>query len=291
MITLDEYDRVQVILGRKGKPRPQKHEYLYSGFIKCAICKAAIVGDPKTKFIKSTGEIKTYHYYHCSRRKKGVDCSQRHSIKEEELNNQFETEISKFTILPKFRDWAIEVLNESHDKEIEERNKIYESQQKTILTTQKELDNLTQMRYKDIINDDEYMKERTLLQNKITELRQLIKDTESRADEWLELTEKTFDFTTYARIHFQNGDMKTKKEILQVIGSNPLLLDGKVFIEPNKWLQPIAENYPELEARYRALELNKDIDSTDKVRLLQTIRVQFLGCCSIGGTLFLKTSF
>ena len=35
MITLEEYDRVQILLGRKGKPRPKRHTFAFTGFIRC----------------------------------------------------------------------------------------------------------------------------------------------------------------------------------------------------------------------------------------------------------------
>ena len=37
---------------------------------------------------------------------------------------------------------------------------------------------------------------------------------------------------------------------MSALGSNPTLLDGKLRIEPNKWLIPIAERYPALAAEY-----------------------------------------
>jgi site-specific DNA recombinase len=35
IITLEEFDRVQILLGRKGKPRPKKHIFAFTGFIRC----------------------------------------------------------------------------------------------------------------------------------------------------------------------------------------------------------------------------------------------------------------
>src|SRR3989344_1439613 len=58
MITLDEYDRVQLLLGREGKPRPKTHEFPFTGMIRCAECGSAITAIEKTKIIKKTGEMK-----------------------------------------------------------------------------------------------------------------------------------------------------------------------------------------------------------------------------------------
>lgn len=53
MISLEEYDRVQMILGRFGSQRPKTKTHAYSGCMKCANCGMAITAEEKKKFIKS----------------------------------------------------------------------------------------------------------------------------------------------------------------------------------------------------------------------------------------------
>jgi hypothetical protein len=79
---------------------------------------------------------------------------------------------------------------------------------------------------------------------------ELLRGTEKRSDSWLELTEQAFNFATYARHHFSNGDLQTKRDILMSLGQNLTLLDQKLTLEPFKWLVPIAETYPAIEAEY-----------------------------------------
>lgn len=38
MITLEEYDRVQKLLGREGKPRPKTHHFAFTGSLRCSEC-------------------------------------------------------------------------------------------------------------------------------------------------------------------------------------------------------------------------------------------------------------
>ena len=50
------------------------------------------------------------------------------------------------------------------------------------------------------------------MESEITKLREKLKGTEGRDDKWLELTEKTFNYATYARIAFmKDDDMKKKR--------------------------------------------------------------------------------
>ena len=257
MITTDEYERAQIILGRKGKARPKKHLFPFTGIIRCGDCGCMITAEKKRKLIKSTKEIKEYTYYHCTLRKKEADCSQRESITQEDLENQIIEKIETLTIMPEFKDWALEVLNGKNDYEIKSRDAIYESQQKTLNETQKQLDNLVKMCYRELITDEEYLKEKEILQKDINKLRLQIKDSEERTDNWIKLTEEVFEFAVNARKKFINGDFKTKKEIINGLGSNWTLINKKISMDPHKWLVPIIENYSPLEKEYKALELDK----------------------------------
>ena len=272
MITLEEYDRVQVILGKKGKPRSQTHEFAYTGLMRCEVCGSMYTASEKMKIVKSTGELKTYVYYHCTRRKKDVVCDQRKPMTLKELEDQIDIKLERFTILPKFQEWALEILNRDNDKEIEERTKIYENQHKALTSTQKELDTLTKMRYRELIDDETFIKERDELKAKIAKLTSNLRETESRAERWLELTEKTFTFACYARKEFISGSLEKKREIYSALGQNYLVKDKEIHITPNEWFVPIEKAYPALEAEYNRLELDKNLDiATRNERFAQLI--------------------
>ena len=178
------------------------------------------------------------------------------------LEDQIDIELERHTILPKFQQWALEILNRSNDKEIEERTKVYETQNKLLIETQKELDALTKMRYRELIDDETFIKERDEIKMKIVKFKTSIKETESRADKWLELTEKTFNFACYARKEFITGDLNKKREIFSALGQNFSIKDQKVHINQNEWLVPIEKAYPALETEYKRLELDKTLTDT-----------------------------
>lgn len=281
MITNEEYDRVQSVLGRRGKIRPQTHKFAFTGAIVCGECGCFHTAESHTKVIKKTGELKTFTYYHCTRRKKDVPCSQRKNIREEDLELLIEKEIDKYTILPEFLEWALEGLNKKNDTEIEDRAKIYEMQHKTLTQTQNELDELTKMRYRQLIDDQAFLKEKQELQAEIDKLKGGLRETENRAEKWLELTEKTFTFATYARKAFltAKGDkgLELKREILLALGKSPIIRDGKLTIEPNEWLVPIKNGYPALEAEYLRLEPHKTPLNKAKTEVLTSVLTRWGG--------------
>ncbi len=264
MITIDEFDKAQVILGREGKPRNQIHESSFTGLVNCGECESMCTCSVKQKIVKTTNELKTYAYYHCTHKKKDKVtkkrlCKQK-PITLEEFEEQVDIELERYTILPKFQEWAIEIINKRNDKEIKERTQIYESQQKAYNDTQRQLDTLTQMRYRELIDDEQFIKERDDLKLKLVKLKMQLSSTENRAAKWLELTEKTFNFARYARKEFMKGTIQQKREIFAALGQNFTMKDKKVFILPNDWFVPIEKAYPELEDRFKRLELDNNLD-------------------------------
>ena len=121
------------------------------------------------------------------------------------------------------------------------------------------------------------MKERNILLTDIRQLKENLRETENSAEDWLELTEKTFDFATYARKAFIEGDIQTKKEILMALGNRITIKDGILKIEPNEWLVPIAKDYPELEKEYIRLEPSKTLKNKHKIDEIYSIKKRWLG--------------
>ncbi len=155
-------------------------------------------------------------------------------------------------------------------------------QHKALAETQKELDELTKMRYRQLIDDTTFIKEKNELQTKISQLKANLRQTESRAEKWLELSEKTFSFATYARAAFLKANemgkagLELKKEILLTIGKTPIIKDEKLIIEPNEWLVPIKNGYSALEAEYLGLEPTKMVINNTKTEALTSVRAHWL---------------
>jgi site-specific DNA recombinase len=275
MISMDEYTRVQELLGRQGKPRPKEHSFAFTGAVRCAECGCLYTAETKKKLIKKTGKIKEYTYYHCTRKTKRVDCSQKKVISDKNLDLQIEREIDKYTILPEFLHWALEGLNKRNDKEIEDRSKIYEAQSKNLVEMKKELDELIKMRYRQLIDDETYVNEKNNIQSKIIQIKNSLQETETRAEKWLELTEKTFIFATHVRKEFINAKgpkgLELKKAILLALGKTPTIIDQKLTLEANEWFVPIANSYSALEAKYLGLEPTKTPMNKTKTAALEAV--------------------
>src|SRR5712672_192501 len=82
MVSQEQFDRVQDLLGRPNRSRPKDHEFAFTGLMRCGNCGGGITAE---EHIKPSG--RRYVYYRCSRRKTGVTCREPF-ISEGELERQ-----------------------------------------------------------------------------------------------------------------------------------------------------------------------------------------------------------
>lgn len=258
MVTVEEFDKVQILLGREGRPRPNRHKYAYTGLIKCKECGGTISATFKEKVLKSTGELKQYSLYYCSNsRNKRNECSQTGYVNSEIIEEQIMDELSKIKILPEFKDWALEILSERNENDIEKRQKVYETQQQSLSESRRQLDNLAQALIKELVDEDTYKREKSRLQSEISKIERSIKDTEKNQGNLIEMTEGVFNFACHAIEEFNNGDHEARKTILSKIGVNCEIKDKKLSICKHPWAVAIEKHYPPIESKYKLCELDK----------------------------------
>ena len=237
MITAEEFDRVQFLLGRNGRPRPKTHIFAFTGLIRCGSCDAMVTAHEKWKYQKN-GKVHHYIYYHCSKRKK-VGCTEKY-LELAEFEQQVDKAIAGFAIPEKFKDYAIKYLHEIRKNEARAHEDVIVMKHRRLEGVIKQIDNVV-LTYTSPENiNHQLMTEEECVRlkaNLIKEKNQLETDlnvTGQKIEEWVELTEKTFKFARYARMWFDNPDLKVKKTIFSCFGWNLLLKDKKVGIELKK---------------------------------------------------------
>lgn len=81
-----------------------------------------------------------------------------------------------------------------------------------------------------------YEEELDLLKNQIESVKDSMQVSDQKQYNWLELSRKTFEFACYARYWFHKGDIKTRTQILQLLGQNLKLYNKKVLVDQdNLW--------------------------------------------------------
>jgi len=275
LITLDEFNRIQEILGLRGcKRRPQKHNFAYSGMFKCAVCGCGITAEHKTKYLKAKKEVKGYDYYHCTHKKKEVNCRQG-SVEENDITDEVVGKLHKLEINPLFLEWALDYLDTQKGQAQAQNKEIKANKDNRAKELEAQLSSLTMMRAKNLIDDEEYLKEKITLKKELEKLQKIDNKKETEND-LIELTKEKFIFATYGKKKFVEGDKTTKKEILADLGSNREIKDKKVHIYLHKWLLPIYDNAEIYNAKLTRLEPEKFGLDYRKSDVLASLRLSWL---------------
>jgi site-specific DNA recombinase len=263
MITKSEYDRVQDILCRASKPHPQRHSFAFTGLIRCGTCGASITAEDKIKQ-QQNGNVHRYVYYRCTKRK-DVDCPER-AVSLRNLDTQIKHILEGVTISGRFKDWAISVLHDVRKRESTTHNAILASRHMELERIVQLLSNLSgkflSPENKDggLYSNEEY---RTL-KNQLLRDKALLESelqNHSRAiEEWIELTEHTFNFARYALAWFNNGDTDTKRAILACLGSNLVLSNRQLRLELRKPFGVISKDRSGVEREIIQVRTSQNID-------------------------------
>ena len=282
MITQEEYDKVQILLGRKGKSRVKRHLFAFTGLIRCGECGAMVTAEEKNQIICSdcghkfssnnrqecpkcgtpiermnNPTILHYVYYHCTKRI-NTNCSQG-SVEAGALDEQIIHRLSGITISDNFKGWALEYLKEENEKEATSRESILASQRKAYDICIKKLDNLFQLKISpsncdgSLISDEDYGKQRAVLMKEKIRLEEILNDTEKRVERFLEAQEKVFNYARYAQYWFTLGSPQEKAALLQALGSNIVLNTKKLDLElviPFEVIGEIIKEVPQVSERF-----------------------------------------
>ena len=271
MITSEEFERVQVFLGKKGRPKTQLNNFPFTGIITCAECGASVTASKKKKLVKSTGKIEDYVYYHCTKRKKYIDCKAR-PMTLKDLENNINEIIESNLIDPEFYKLGLETLKEMHSLEIDKRQQIYETQLKNVEDTQKKLDRALTFLLDGTITRDQYNLQKQELEESLMKEKVKLGETEKRAQNWTQLTENVLHFSTFALEAIKHGEIQTQREILSSLGLNHRLNGKKLFVDLRSWFAVLKKGEQELLPEIKALELNKIIDPQRRKEAFASIR-------------------
>lgn len=226
IISIQEFEAVQRLLRRPTRERAQKHQFAYTGLIRCGACGLAVTAEHKVNRHGSH-----YLYYHCSRRAIGARCREpaiRTAVLEQQLVDFFKT----LYIKPQIETWLFMQLDRVRQSFDDEASVQRQSLALALASTQRELRELTGLRLRQLIDDEEFMSERKRLQ--MEEIKAQAKLNEaSSADRFAPIGE-LISFSILAAVWFWRAKNDDRRLILQTVGSNPTLADKKVSVQAAK---------------------------------------------------------
>lgn len=267
MITLDEFDKAQVILGKQGKPRQSNtKEFEYRGFLFCKECGCKITAQDKFKKLKH-GKVLHYVYYHCTHKR---PCDNRKVVEEKEIAKQLHAILDKYTIHPLLEEWALEAMKDMNNDEAKEREAIESSQFKALQQLRKQYDRLVDMASKEQIKEDYFVEKSEALLKQIKEAEDNVADTSNRAYSWRASMHRTIDVIAHGRERFDSGDFSAKRNVLLALGAYPTLQNGVVELTPFEWLIPIEQQAQELNAAIEKVQPQASLRENPELEPIRT---------------------
>lgn len=268
MVSHEDFDRVQILLGRKGRPRSKKRSFAFTGVLTCGECGGNITAEEKNQVICSGCRYKfssnhrtdcpkcgldlekmekptilKYTYYHCIK-KKDPACSQRY-LEGRDLEQQIDSELGKIHISESFKNWALKYLKEK-DKVSSSSNEVVRSSlRRSVENCDKKLENLFQMRISHLnvsgamLSDEDYATKRATLLKEKERLQRSLEKLEKNGRRYMDAIEGVFHFACQAQNRFHFGKDDEKKKVLLDAGSNLTIRDKKLRIYWQRMLLPI----------------------------------------------------
>lgn len=229
MITKAEFDQVQKMLGKYGKPVARSHAFDLTGLFRCAECQYSITGTKKTKYYKRTARSATYSYYHCTHKNRLERCTMP-PITESVANEQVITLLRSIRPPQEFIDWAKKWIDVVVNKELTSNSAVSLSHKQALEKVDLKLNNLLDLRLTGEVDEVKYKSKKRDLEeerNKLTNISLEPLSAESKVRE----INNTLDFALAAANQYSNGKRNDKHFVLLKVGSNLLLKPKQIWIE------------------------------------------------------------
>ena len=236
LMTPEEYDKIQVILGRKGKPRPKTHVFAFTGLMRCGECGAMITAEEKIKRQKN-GNIHEYVYYHCTKRTT-KDCTQK-SIERKDLEKQIKLAIDSLTIPADLHEYALRWFRIENAKTAQTTESVLERQNKLYKECLKRISGLIDMRAAGEITEEEFKIKKEVLTTEKMRWENVFNKTGKDVNSLMQKADEVFSFARDARLKFEKGEPYDKKAVFSRLGSNLLLKDRIAVIDLENTLIPL----------------------------------------------------
>ena len=231
MISREEFDEAQAILGRPMRPRPQKHEFPFVGLMKCGYCGGGITAE---QHIKKSGL--RFVYYRCSRRKMDIPCREP-AISASQLDEQFAALLGQVSIPPKIQAWLQEQATRELEREFPRQEQVLANLRGELDAGRREEDALLTLRLRDLLSDDAFVDRRRQIHERRESVQHQIEASERGPVDIVADARAVFEFATRAKAAFLKGTPVQRRVILEAAALNYTLTSRKVALA---WTEPLS---------------------------------------------------
>lgn len=228
MVTPEEFERAQGILGRSGRPRPVHHEFAYSGLLRCGRCGGALIGE---QHVKRSG--KRYVYYRCHGRRKLEPCGEP-SLPEERLDQQLLADLERMTLPPRSLHWIHRRLKQTITADIEQRQAAHDALRQALNQASQEEETLLTLRLRGQVSEETFESRQKEIAGRRARLGLKLEQPAQKPEELLDRLQRALAFPQLALDVVRQGDVVGRRLIVQTIGSNWRVRERKALYTAKK---------------------------------------------------------
>ncbi len=127
MVTEEEFNEVQRLLGKSTRIAVQKHHFAYTGMIRCNHCGCQIVAERKERDTRAGKQV--YVYYHCTN---GRRICHTRSVTEGYIEEEICKVLPEVSILPRYRALVLEIWQGYFETSQNRDDLLYKQQQQAV---------------------------------------------------------------------------------------------------------------------------------------------------------------
>ncbi len=227
------FDAVQQVMNNRGKKkRKRKHEFAFSGLMRCGNCGCMITAEKQ----------KGHNYYRCTKKKQ--KCEERY-LREENLVEQMKDYIQKVSLPDKWAENMLAELDKEEEQAKQESLSFVQNLQNQKAEVERKIEKLLDLYIADgALTIEEYQAKKQKLLNEKLDIEQKLRDFEQMGNNWLEPMKEMIFEAKQAKILLSQGDNQQILTFLKNVGSNFILKDKKFNFAPKIGWRALAEGEP-----------------------------------------------
>ena len=228
MLTPDEFDEAQRLLGRPGRTRPVRHAFAYAGMLSCALCGKTLVPEVH---LKRSG--KRFVYYRCRGRSNGQPCPNP-CLSEAAFEAQLLSDLHRVTLPRKAVQWILENVRAKLDLTFTQQVSQRSSLEKALADSVLESETLLTLKLRGQVDDASFERRRLGLLDQQAKLRLRLDQPAPSPDALLTRVHRVLEFSTSLPQAFTEGDAVRRRQIFRAVCANPTVRGRKALYKANE---------------------------------------------------------
>ena len=235
------FDKVQIVLERRGKPTRKANDPLpLCGSVYCS-CGMMFTAEVRVKRQKN-GNVHTYTYYRCTRKSKTVICREPH-IRAEALDKQVSALLQSYAMPTPWADKLRDLIHEDELKEKTEHSTITKARQADIAQLSEKLQRLLDSYLDSDVDRELYQAKRAEILGEKKLLQEQIEQTALGVSTWVEPMKIWIETAVSICRIAKSDDLLAKKALLlEIFGSNLQMRQKEVVINDDQFLTSPQKN-------------------------------------------------